>query len=153
MEESLVTLEVESVNGTALGASVVLQGVVDAEPDSVVRVNGETSAANLSLGEKRVDGNRVLNGTKSSNLERLHVEDIDTLEVTEEFESLETSRLVLIVGDLTCLGTRTKQLGRAVAGRPGGRDGERSGGEDRGGEGSSEGGKGGAKRSKSGGHF
>lgn len=58
-----------------------------------------------------------------------------------------------LVGDLTGLGTRTKQLGRAVAGRPGGRDGERSGGEDRGGEGSSEGGKGGAKRSKSGGHF
>lgn len=91
---------------------MVLQGVVDAEPDSVVRVNGETSAANLSLREltnvleavtqsakhnthKRVDGNRVFNGTKSSNLERLHVENIDTLEVTEEFESLETSGLAL----------------------------------------------------------
>lgn len=88
--------------------------MVDAEPDRVVGVNGETSAANLSLGEltnvleavaqyakhntlthKRVDGNRVLNGTKSGNLERLHVENIDTLEITEEFESLETSRLVL----------------------------------------------------------
>lgn len=58
-----------------------------------------------------------------------------------------------LAGDLTGLGTRTKQLGRAVAGRPGGRDGEGSGGEDRGGEGSSEGGKGGAKGSKSGSHF
>lgn len=95
VEESLVTLEVEGVNGTALGASVVLQGVVDVEPNSVVGVNGETSAANLSLGEERVDGNRVLNSTKSGNLKRLHVENVDTLKVTEEFESLETSRLVL----------------------------------------------------------
>lgn len=86
--------------------------MVDAEPDSVVGVNGETSAANLSLGEltnaldavaqyanhnthKRVDGNRVLNGTKSGDLERLHVENIDTLEITEEFESLKASRLIL----------------------------------------------------------
>lgn len=153
VEESLVTLEVESVNGTALGASVVLQGVVDVEPNSVVGVNGETSAANLSLGEERVDGNRFVNSTKSGNLKRLHVENVNTLEVTEEFESLETSRLVLVIGHLTGLGTRTKQLGRAVAGRPGGRDGEGSGGEGRGGDGSSEGGEGGAEGSNSGGHF
>lgn len=58
-----------------------------------------------------------------------------------------------LVGHFTGLGTRTKQLGRAVAGRPGGRDGEGSSGEGRGGEGSSEGGKGGAKGSNSRGHF
>lgn len=44
-------MKLEGRTGTALGASVVLQGVVDVEPNSVVGVNGETSAANLSLGE------------------------------------------------------------------------------------------------------
>jgi hypothetical protein len=39
------------VDGSTFWASVVLEGVVQAKPDGVVRVGGETSASNLSFRE------------------------------------------------------------------------------------------------------
>ena len=54
-----------------------------------------------------LDLNGVLGGTEVGHLERLHVEDIDTLELSEQLETLETGGLLLISWDLTLLGALT----------------------------------------------
>ncbi len=46
----LVTLEVHLVNGTALGASVVLELVVEVKVDGVVGVGGVTGASDDTRG-------------------------------------------------------------------------------------------------------
>jgi hypothetical protein len=62
--------------------------------------------------DERVHGDRVVDRTEAVDLERLHVENVDTLELTEELEALETgsldlavdpvSRLLLFVDPLKC---------------------------------------------------
>lgn len=54
-----------------------------------------------------LDLDGVLGGTEVGHLERLHVEDIDTLELSEQLETLKTGGLLLVGGDLTILGTLT----------------------------------------------
>lgn len=93
--------------GAALGAAVVLEGGVEVEPDGVVRVSGKAGAASETLGELAVsgmiipmthvgeDGDGVLHGTEAVGLEGLEVEDVDTLGLTEELESLDTGGLLL----------------------------------------------------------
>jgi len=100
-----VTLEVHGVNATTLRASVVLEFVVDAQPDGVVAVSRETSASDLAFREQAVNLNRLLDRAQPVNLQRLHVKDVDSLELAEEFETLETGGLVLVGWDLSWLGT------------------------------------------------
>jgi len=54
-----------------------------------------------------LDLDRVVSGSEVGHLEWFHVEDIDTLELSEELESLKTSSLLLVGGHFTILGTRS----------------------------------------------
>ena len=115
------------VDGAALGAA--LDGAVarHGPPSNDVRVGGAAGAANVLLVAERADGNGLLHGacseqksmswrdggwcdmefqrTLSACIERLHVEDVDALHLSEDFETLETGGLVNVGGDGTGLGT------------------------------------------------
>lgn len=54
-----------------------------------------------------LDLDGVVGGAEVGHLERLHVEDIDTLELAEQLETLETGSLLLVGGHLTLLGALT----------------------------------------------
>lgn len=60
-----------------------------------------------------LDLDRVLGSTEVGHLKRLHVENIDALELSEQLETLETGGLLLVGGDLTCLGTLALDNGRS----------------------------------------
>jgi len=75
-------LVVERVDTTALWAtSITLARQV--QPERVVRVSGESSAANDALWKPGVNFNGLVDGAQSGHLQWLHVEDIDTLQVSE----------------------------------------------------------------------
>lgn len=54
-----------------------------------------------------LDLDRVLGGTEVGHLERLHVENVDTLELSEELETLKTGSLLLVGRHVTILGALT----------------------------------------------
>lgn len=80
-----------------------------------------------------LDLDRVLSGTEVGHLQRLHVENVDTLELSEKLESLKTGSLLLVGGHLTILGTLTLNNGRTGSESECGRGEESRGRVDRGG--------------------
>lgn len=75
-----------------------------------------------------LDDDGILLRAQSITLERLHVEHIHTLELSQQLEALETRRLRLVRGDLTGLGTLTlDDRGRVRVGTEHGRGAERPG--------------------------
>jgi hypothetical protein len=125
---------------STLWATVVLELVVDAKPNGVVRVGGESGATDKTFWElvelvhsssaqvqgeassrcladmstpepafrqqrlamggkpdtthKRVDRDGLLDGAETGHLDRVHVEYVDTLELSEQLESLQTGSLL-----------------------------------------------------------
>lgn len=54
---------------------------------------------------------RLFGSTKVGHLKRLHVENINTLELSEQLEALKTGSLLLVGGNLTLLGTLALDYG------------------------------------------
>lgn len=49
--------------------------------------------------------------TEARGVERAHVEDVDAVHLAEDFETLETGRLLEVGGDGAGLGTGTEEVG------------------------------------------
>ena len=75
-----------------------------------VGVGRISSATGKLLITSTPHGDRVLHRSLAAGIKRPHVEDIDTLHLSENFETLETSGLLKIGRDGSGLGTRTKQI-------------------------------------------
>lgn len=75
-----------------------------------MRVLGETSASNKLLLTGGADHNGLLNGALVRGVQGLHVENVDALHLTENLETLETSRLLKIRRDGTSLGTGADEV-------------------------------------------
>ena len=75
--------------------------LADGQPDSVVAVSGASSAAQIPLLPKALYNDRVIEGAAAGGVQRLHVKDVDTLDFTEDLETLETRSLVVIRRDLS----------------------------------------------------
>lgn len=97
-------------NAAALGAALDGALLVHAEPKDLVRVLGETSASNKLLLTGGADHNGLLNGALVRGVQGLHVENVDALHLTENLETLETSRLLKIRRDGTSLGTGADEV-------------------------------------------
>lgn len=120
---------VHLVDGAAFGAA--LNGAVarHGQPVDDVRVGGGAGATDVLLVTERADDNGVLHGscggggltglgsgvmgrrTMSARVEGLHVEDVDALHLSEDFETLETGGLVNVGGNGTGLGTLAHEVG------------------------------------------
>merc|ERR1711976_868865 len=86
----------ELVHVTAHGAA--RNGLINGQlqPNSFVRLGRETSATNdLFLGHA-LNLDRVLHGARTRGIQWRHVEYINTLETTHQFETLQTSALALV---------------------------------------------------------
>jgi hypothetical protein len=81
-----------------------------AEPVNTVRVGRETSATSELLLASRSDHDGILHRSKAGGIKRAHVEDVDTLHLTENLQTLETGGLLEIGGDGTGGGTRTEKI-------------------------------------------
>lgn len=68
-----------------------------------------TSASNETVVIHGLDNDGVLLSTKVCHVERLHVEELLTLKLREQFKTLETSGLLKVSGDGTRLTTRSNQ--------------------------------------------
>lgn len=106
----LVALEVEGVDGTALHAATELV-LLEHEPENIVGVGGGAGAANHALNVIGEDFDWVGLSSNSARVERAVVEDLDTLELTEELETLKTGGLLDVGGDLAGLSSLTIELG------------------------------------------
>jgi hypothetical protein len=131
---------VHLVHGTALHATRLRLLAGEGDPDNVVRVSGATSATNILLVAGRVDCDRVLHRacnesasrhcfpgalvclllfgiglrstrTDTASIQWPHIEDVDTLHLSENFETLKTSGLFGIRGNSTRLSTWGKKVG------------------------------------------
>lgn len=81
-----------------------------AEPVNTVRVGGETSATSELLVTSRSNHDGVLHRSEAGSVKRAHVEDVDSLHLTENLQTLETGGLLKIGGDGTGGGTRTEEI-------------------------------------------
>jgi hypothetical protein len=75
-----------------------------------VRVGGEASATSELLVTSGSDHNRVLHRSQAGSVKRAHIEDIDTLHLTENLQTLETGGLLEIGRDGTGGGTGTEEV-------------------------------------------
>jgi hypothetical protein len=75
-----------------------------------VRVGREAGAAGELLVTGGADLDGVLHRAESAGVEGPHVEDVDALHLSEDFETLETGGLLEIGGDGPRGGTRTEQV-------------------------------------------
>jgi hypothetical protein len=75
-----------------------------------VRVGRDTGATGILLVTSRADEDGVLHGSKTVRGERPHVEDIDALHLSENFETLHTGGLLEIRGDGTGRGTGSDEV-------------------------------------------
>jgi hypothetical protein len=75
-----------------------------------VRVGGEASATSELLFASGSDHNRVLHRSQAGSVEGAHIEDVDTLHLTENLQTLETGRLLEIGRDGTRGGTGTEEV-------------------------------------------
>ena len=134
----------------ALGAAAVLL-VGEGHPEKLMRLGGDTSAANDTLGllhtrrgsnlrccctwrdmpnaYRGEDLDGVSDGTKAGGVEGLEVENLNALKGTENLKTLETGGLVDVGGDLASLRTLAVDFGGGVVGaaRGGGGDGAHGG--------------------------
>jgi hypothetical protein len=121
---------VHLVDGAALGAALDRAVARHGQPSNDVRVGRAAGATDVLLVTERANDNGLLHGacsehkksiswrghggvmygvvilrTRSACVEGLHVEDVDALHLSEDFETLETGGLVDVGGDGTGLGT------------------------------------------------
>lgn len=100
------------------------------DPQNVVRVGWVAGATDVLLVTGRVDDDGVLRGacihqpwpclsgtarhTETAGVQGPHVEDVDALHLSEDFETLETGGLLGIGGNGTGLSTRGKEVVHAL---------------------------------------
>lgn len=89
------------IHTPTLGAPLNRPILADGQPDSGVAVSGAPSAAQIPLLPKALQNDRVIEGATAGGVQWLHVKDVDTLDFTEDFETLETRGLVVIRRDLS----------------------------------------------------
>lgn len=77
---------------------------------NVVRVGGETGATGELLLTGGSDDDGLGHRAKAAGVERAHIEDIDTLHLTENLQTLQTGGLLEIGRDGTGLGTGTEEV-------------------------------------------
>jgi hypothetical protein len=93
------------VDRTTLRAALDRTIARHGQPSNNVRVSRAASATNILLVTERANDDGFLHGAGSACVEGLHVENVDTLHLSEDFETLETGGLVDVGGDGTGLGT------------------------------------------------
>lgn len=81
-----------------------------AEPGHDVGIGRVAGAAEVLLFTSRADTDGILHRALTAGIKWSHVEDVDTLHLSEDFETLETSRLLEVGRDGAGLGTRCKQV-------------------------------------------
>jgi hypothetical protein len=101
---------VHLVDAAALGASLDRALAGEAEPVNTVRVGRETSATSELLLASRSNHDGVLHRSEAGGIERAHVENVNTLHLTENLQTFETGGLLEIGGDGTGGGTRTEEI-------------------------------------------
>lgn len=75
-----------------------------------VRVSRDTGATGILLIASGADDNGVLHGSETVRGERPHIEDINALHLSEDFETLHTGGLLEIGGDSTGGGTGSDEV-------------------------------------------
>ena len=80
------------------------------EPVDDVGVGRETGATSELLLTGRSDEDGFLHGAQSAGVEGSHVENVNTLHLSEDFETLETGGLLEIGGNGSGLSTRTEEV-------------------------------------------
>lgn len=75
-----------------------------------MRVGRVAGAAEVLLLAGGADRDGVLHRALAAGIEGAHVENVDTLHLSEDFETLETSRLLEVGRDGAGLGTRSQQV-------------------------------------------
>lgn len=80
------------------------------EPDDDVGVGGRAGAASELLLAGGADQDGVLQGSLAAGVEGAHVEDVDALHLSEDFETLETGGLFEIGGDGAGLATGSNEV-------------------------------------------
>lgn len=98
------------VDAAALGASLNGALAVHAQPGNDVRVGGVTSATGVLLITSRLDHDGVVQSSFPRGVQGAHVEDVNTLHLSEDFETLETGGLLEIGRDGTGGGTRSDKV-------------------------------------------
>ena len=73
-------------------------------------IDGEASAAGKLLITSRADGDGVLHGAQAAGVEGTHVENVDTIHLAENLETLQTGSLLEIRGDGTGLSTGAEKV-------------------------------------------
>jgi hypothetical protein len=98
------------VVGTRSEVSSKIWGRTYAQPGNDVRVGGVTSATGVLLITSRLDHDGVVQGSFPRGVQGAHVEDVNTLHLSEDFETLETGGLLEIGRDGTGGGTRSDKV-------------------------------------------
>lgn len=98
------------VDAAALGAPLNGALTGHTEPDDVVGVSGDTSATGELLLAGGADENGVGECAEARGIKRAHVEDVNALHLAENFETLETSRLLDIGRDGAGGGTGAEKV-------------------------------------------
>lgn len=98
------------VDAAALGASLNGALLGQTEPDDDVGVGGRAGAASELLLAGGADQDGVLQGSLAAGVEGAHVEDVDALHLSEDFETLETGGLFEIGGDGAGLATGSDEV-------------------------------------------
>ena len=75
-----------------------------------MRVSGESSATGKLLIAGRFDGDGVLHRAEAAGVERAHVENVNTIHLSENLETLETGSLLQIGGDSARGGAGTEKV-------------------------------------------
>jgi len=101
---------VHLVDGSALDAALVWAVLGDGEPFGLVRINRETSASEVLFLAHRLNDNWVLHGSETGSIQWLHVENVDSLHLTQDFETLQTGGLLEIGWYGTWGGTRADKI-------------------------------------------
>ena len=75
-----------------------------------MRVGRGAGAADVLLITSRADHDGLVHRSKAAGIEGVHVENVDALHLSENFETLETSGLLQVGRDGTRLGTGTVEI-------------------------------------------
>lgn len=75
-----------------------------------MRVGGGSGATGELLVTGRPDNDGVRHRSRAAGIKRAHVEDVDTLHLSENFQTLQTSSLLKIGRDGSGLGTGTDEI-------------------------------------------
>lgn len=86
------------------------RGITYAEPGDDVRVGRVAGATDVLLLTSGADRDGAVHRSLAAGIEGTHVEDVDTLHLSENFETLETGGLLKIGRDGAGLGTRAEEI-------------------------------------------